>query len=162
MIKTFQIGISILTLFIVSNIMAEENTKKDNISMFPKAKKGFERHIIKVPATDNDYNNRVELLIGKMMLVDCNQHSLAGKLENITLKGWGYKYIEVSDIREGISTMMACNKEKTEKFITLRTTKDKLRRYNSRLPIVIYLPEGYQVRYRVWSAGINTYTAEQR
>jgi ecotin len=25
-------------------------------------------------------------------------------------------------------------------------------RYNSRLPVVVYVPEGVEVRYRVWSA----------
>ena len=27
-----------------------------------------------------------------------------------------------------------------------------LLRYNSRLPIVVYVPEGVEVRYRLWSA----------
>jgi ecotin len=26
-------------------------------------------------------------------------------------------------------------------------------RYNSRLPIVVYVPEGVEVHYRVWQAG---------
>jgi ecotin len=26
-------------------------------------------------------------------------------------------------------------------------------RYNSRLPVVIYAPKGYDIRYRIWSAG---------
>jgi len=26
-------------------------------------------------------------------------------------------------------------------------------RYNSRLPIVVYVPEGVEVRYRIWTAG---------
>jgi ecotin len=28
-----------------------------------------------------------------------------------------------------------------------------LQRYNSKLPVVVYVPEGFQVRYRVWEAG---------
>jgi len=26
-------------------------------------------------------------------------------------------------------------------------------RYNSRLPVVIYSPEGVEIRYRIWEAG---------
>ncbi|MEA3434378.1 MAG: serine protease inhibitor ecotin [Campylobacterota bacterium] len=139
-----------------------ETEKKDNIHMFPQAKEGFVRHVIEVPKTDNDYDHKVELLIGKNMMVDCNQHSLRGKIENVTLKGWGYKYLEVSDIQNGPSTMMACSEPKTEKFITLYMGKETLRRYNSRSPIVAYVPKGYEVRYRIWSAGDKVQQAKQR
>lgn len=127
--------------------------KKDNIHMFPQADEGFVRHVVEVPKTDNDYDHRVELMIGKNMLVDCNHHSLRAKIENITLKGWGYKYLKISDIHSGPSTMMACSEAKTEKFITVAMGKETLRRYNHRSPIVIYVSKGYEVRYRIWSAG---------
>ncbi|HEC45383.1 MAG TPA: ecotin [Epsilonproteobacteria bacterium] len=136
-----------------------EPAKKDNIHMFPQAEEGFVRHVIEVPKTDNDYEHKVELLIGKVMLVDCNKHSLMGKVESVTLKGWGYKYLEVTDIQSGPSTLMACKEPKTEKFILIR---DTLRRYNSRFPIVAYVPEGYEVRYRIWSADDNIQQATQR
>ncbi|OQX77151.1 MAG: ecotin [Epsilonproteobacteria bacterium 4484_65] len=136
-----------------------EPAKKDNIHMFPQAEEGFVRHVIEVPKTDNDYEHKVELLIGKVMLVDCNKHSLMGKVESVTLKGWGYKYLEVTDIQSGPSTLMACKEPKTEKFISIR---DTLRRYNSRFPIVAYVPEGYEVRYRIWSADDNIQQATQR
>jgi len=136
-----------------------EPAKKDNIHMFPQAEEGFVRHVIEVPKTDNDYEHKVELLIGKVMLVDCNKHSLMGKVESVTLEGWGYKYLEVTDIQSGPSTLMACKEPKTEKFISIR---DTLRRYNSRFPIVTYVPEGYEVRYRIWSEDDNIQQAIQR
>ena len=133
--------------------------KKDNIHMFPQAQKGFVRHVVEVPKTENDYDHRIELMIGKNMMVDCNHHSFSAKVEDVTLKGWGYKYIEVNDIRSGPTTMMACSEAKTEKFIAIR---DTLRRYNSRSPIVTYVPKGYEVRYRIWSASENIEQATQR
>ena len=36
-----------------------------------------------------------------------------------------------------------------------------LLRYNSRLPIVVYVPEGVEVRYRIWSAGAETKVMEK-
>lgn len=159
MIKKITLAIAVT---LASSSLYAEPAKKDNIHMFPKAQEGFVRHVIEVPKTDNDDEHRVELLIGKKMLVDCNQHSLRGKIENVTLKGWGFKYLEVSDIHNGTSTMMACVKPKSEKFVSLYMGKETLRRYNSRSPIVAYVPKGYEVRYRIWSAEENVQLAEQR
>jgi ecotin len=33
--------------------------------------------------------------------------------------------------------------------------------YNSRLPIVVYLPAGVEVKYRIWTAGVETSTIEK-
>ncbi len=152
MILAFAVTISGSSLY-------AEPVKKDNIHMFPQAQEGFVRHVIEVPKTDNDHDHRVELLIGKSMMVDCNHHSFSGKIESVTLKGWGYKYLEVRNIQSGSSTMMACREAKTEKFISMR---DTLRRYNSRSPIVAYIPEGYEVRYRIWNADDNVQQSVQR
>jgi len=135
---------------------------KDKTHMFPKAKEGSVQYVIDVPKTENDYDHRVELLIGKTMLVDCNKHSLGGKVETVNLKGWGYKYLEISNIQNGPSTMMACHEPKKEKFVSLYMKEEALRRYNSRLPIVAYVPKGYEVRYRIWSAGEKVEEAVQK
>lgn len=142
---------SILTLLLLTLIPLHAQTdKKDNIHMFPEAQEGYLRYVVEVPKTQNDYDHKVELLIGKNTLSDCNQRSLWGKIEDVTLKGWGYKYVVVSNIQNGPTTMMQCLEPPKEKFLTIR---DNLRRYNSRLPIVVYVPKGYEVRYRIWSAG---------
>jgi len=51
-------------------------------------------------------------------------------------------------------TRIAINPDapKVKRFVTLGG-EPLLIRYNSRLPIVVYVPEGVEVRYRVWSAG---------
>jgi len=40
---------------------------------------------------------------------------------------------------------------KEDRFVPLGG-EPYLIRYNSRLPVVVYAPEGVEVRYRVWSA----------
>jgi ecotin len=40
---------------------------------------------------------------------------------------------------------------KVERFITLGGEPELLR-YNSRLPLVVYVPVGVEVRYRIWKA----------
>ena len=158
-----KITIVLLLTLTVSTLQAEptkdDSVKKDNIHMFPQAQEGFERHVVEVPKRENDYDHRVELLIGKNMMVDCNHHAFSAEIKSVNLKGWGYRYLEVGKIQSGATTMMACPEPKTEKFISVR---DELRRYNSRMPLVVYVEKGYEVRYRVWSAEETVEEAEQR
>ncbi len=156
MLKLITFSFSVI---LAGALLYAEPAKKDNIHMFPQAQEGFVRHVIEVPKTDNDYDHRVELLIGKNMMVDCNHHSFSGEIKSVMLKGWGYKYLEVNNIQSGPTTMMACTEPKTEVFISIR---DTLRRYNSRSPIVAYVPKGYEVRYRIWSVEDNVLQAEER
>jgi ecotin len=50
--------------------------------------------------------------------------------------------------------MMACppGEEKRQVFVQVRGD-NMLLRYNSKLPIVVYAPTGFEVRYRIWAAG---------
>ena len=43
------------------------------------------------------------------------------------------------------------NTPQVDRFVTLGG-EPKLLRYNSRLPIVVYVPSGVEVRYRLWRA----------
>jgi len=146
-------------MILMSISLYAETEKKDNVHMFPKAKEGYQRHIVEVPERENEYDHRVELLIGKNMMVDCNHHSFSADITSVTLQGWGYTYLEVDNIQSGPTTMMACPEPKTEKYISIR---DELRRYNSRSPLVVYVPKGYEVRYRIWSAEQTLQKAAQK
>ena len=50
-------------------------------------------------------------------------------------------------------TLMAVDSEvpKVDRFITL-AGEAQLMRYNSRLPLVVYVPKGVEVRHRIWRA----------
>jgi ecotin len=37
-----------------------------------------------------------------------------------------------------------------------------LQGYNSTLPVVVYVPQGFEVRYRIWTAGEGTRQADPR
>jgi ecotin len=152
-----------LVLTLVTISLHASDTSKDKYRMFPQPEEGYVRYIVEVPKTKNDYEHRIELLIGKKMMVDCNSHSFFGKLEKFPLKGWGYSYYKVSDIKNGPTTMRACNEPKKEAFILLYLPqKMQFMRYNSRMGIVIYVPKGFEVRYRIWSAEKAIKKAEQR
>ncbi|WP_410290600.1 ecotin family protein [Desulfosarcina sp.] len=71
--------------------------------------------------------------------------------ENVV--GWGFTRYVVSEIGPMAGTRMAVdpNVPKVERFIRLGG-EPFLIRYNSRLPVVVYVPEGVDVRYRNWRA----------
>ncbi|EWG74155.1 MULTISPECIES: serine protease inhibitor ecotin [unclassified Enterobacter] len=134
-----------------SEIPKEQPLEK--VAPYPKADKGMKRQVIQLPAQQDEANFKVELLIGKTLEVDCNQHRLGGQLESKTLEGWGYDYYVFDKVTSPVSTMMACpDGKKEKKFVTAYLGDNSLLRYNSKLPIVVYTPENVEVKYRVWKA----------
>ena len=128
----------------------------EKVAPYPKADKGMKRQVIQLPAQQDEANFKVELLIGKTLEVDCNQHRLGGQLESKTLEGWGYDYYVFDKVTSPVSTMMACpDGKKEKKFVTAYLGDNSLLRYNSKLPIVIYTPDNVEVKYRVWKADEN-------
>lgn len=125
----------------------------EKIAPYPQAKPGMIRQAITLPPRENEQDLKVELLIGKMLEVDCNHYMIGGQLARETLSGWGYDYLVLDKLSEPASTRMACpDQSKTQKFISANLGQETLQRYNSRLPIVVYVPQGVEVRYRIWQA----------
>ncbi|NNC55965.1 MAG: serine protease inhibitor ecotin [Woeseiaceae bacterium] len=129
----------------------------DDLKPYPTAEPGTARHVIRLPVADDETRLRVELIIGRDMEVDCNHHWFGGKFEREVVAGWGYSMFRLSDVAGPASTMMACppDEQKRSVFVTIRLD-DPFVRYNSKLPIVVYVPEAFSVRYRVWSAPAKT------
>jgi len=110
------------------------------------------RMVISLPAEKNEELLKVELLIGKREMLDpANRYFFGGVLEKKTLEGWGYDYFILKSLGVMAGTLMAIDPSlpKVERFITLGG-EPELHRYNSRLPMVIYVPKGVEVRYRIW------------
>ena len=139
-----------------SSAFASETPKQqplEKVAPYPQADKGMKRQVIQLPVQQDEANFKVELLIGKTLEVDCNQHRLGGQLESKTLEGWGYDYFVFDKVTSPVSTMMACpDGKKVEKFVTAGLGDAGMLRYNSRLPVVVYTPDNVQVKYRIWRA----------
>ena len=127
----------------------------DNMKAFPPAEKGMVRYVLQLPKEEDESAFKVELIAGQTVRVDAgNSYFFGGKIEEETIQGWGYPRYLVRKLGPMAGTLMAIdpNVPKVERFVALGGDP-YLIRYNSRLPIVVYAPEGVEVRYRVWSAG---------
>jgi ecotin len=130
--------------------LADETT---NMKPYPAAEQGFERMVFRVPAVEDESAHKVEIIVGKILSVDCNRTSFGGVLERRVAEGWGYPYYVLEKVGGPMSTLMACppGMENTDEFITVNGD-GFLQRYNSKLPMVVYVPEGFEVNYRIWAA----------
>ncbi|MGW8309556.1 MAG: serine protease inhibitor ecotin [Thiogranum sp.] len=132
-----------------------------DLKPYPAADAGFERWVFRVPAVEQEKDRKVEIVVGKTLAVDCNSTWFGGDLEQRTAVGWGYSFYVLEKVGGPASTLMACppGQDRTDAFVTVQG-KGFLQRYNSKLPMVVYVPEGFQVRYRIWSAATDVGMAQ--
>lgn len=143
---------------ILSSLGYAQSIQKQDISIFPKPEKGYVQHIIELPYSNNDNSKKIELYVGKTIETDeCNHHNLMGSFEENDLKGWGYNYYTFKTKGDVMSTMKGCpTNNKIHQFVRSQST---LLTYNGKLPIVIYTPEGYEVRYKIYQTNGEEYFA---
>jgi ecotin len=156
--RTFLLALSLLIF--CGSAAGDEHPE---LQAFPPAKEGMERFVIVLPHKERGEEDdfKVELIVGKQQLTDgVNQVRLGNRIEPRTIEGWGYTIYEVTGSSETISTLMAAP-DGAPKVKTFVTAAPLHIRYNSRLPIVVYAPSGYEVRYRIWSASETTHKADE-
>lgn len=134
------------------------------LKAFPVAKEGMERFVIVLSQKERGKEDsfKVEIIVGKEMFADgVNLVRLGNTIEPRSLNGWGYTYYEVTGSSEILSTMMASPEgvPMVKKFVTASPLQVP---YNSRLPIVVYVPTGHEVQYRIWKASEIIRKAEKR
>lgn len=121
-----------------------------NLKPYPVKLDSLERYVIYLEEKENEDEYQVEIIAGRHLEMDCNNQRLLGQFEEETVKGWGYTYHVFETEGHITSTLMMCPGPKTMKFIA---APSEMVRYNSRLPIVVYLPKDYELKYKIWSAG---------
>ncbi len=138
-------------------------SKNDPLDAFPKATAEQSRFVVRVPEAEDEFALKIELIIGKTVPTDgVNRHFFAGKVEEKDLKGWGYSYFEMKELGPMAGTLMAPldGGKKVDSFVAVNSALP-LQRYNSRMPIVVYVPKGVEVKYRIWKAGKETGAAQE-
>ncbi len=129
------------------------NSVKNELKVFPNAEEGYIRHVFFLPKLSEaeEAKRKVEIFAGKVVLVDCNTYGLMGTIEKDEVKGYGYNYYTLQTNGNIFSTMMACPDDtKKKEFVSASPI---MIAYNSKLPLVVYTPKGYEARYKIWKAG---------
>lgn len=134
-----------------------------DLKPFPQPAAGERRWVIQLPGllppgregrlSPDPADWRVEVIVGREMLVDCNGPRLNGRIRRSVLPGSGYPIYRVREVGQPISTRMACPPERGPRpgFVSL-SSKPFVVPYNASQPIVVYAPKDLQVRWRLWKA----------
>ena len=146
---------SFLTLSILllgSFAMAQQS--QDNMKAYPPAADGMKRVVVYLESKEEEDDYRIELMVGKTVEVDAaNRFFFAGTLEEETIEGWGFPKYIVKQIGPMAGTRIGVdpNAPKVKRFVKLGG-EPKLLRYNSKLPLVVYVPKDAEVKLKVWVA----------
>lgn len=143
-----------------------------DLKPYAEAAAGEQRFVIQLnpllkPSPDQSISNnpadwRVQLLVGKELELDCNLHRFTGRLRSEPVLGSGYTVYRAEQIGVMLSTRKACPGEAlTKQFIPLGGQPFVLP-FNASVPVVVYVPLGFQVRYRLWKAEKNIQPAQLR
>jgi len=148
--KTKFFGVIVCLLLAVSTGRAA-----GDLQVFPPAGEGMVRFVLPLPEQDDESGLRLELIVGKTVRIDAqNNYFFGGRIEEESVSGWGFTLYKIGNLGPMAGTLMAVdpNTPKVDRFVALGGEPYFIR-YNSHLPVVIYVPEGVEVRYRLWSAG---------
>jgi ecotin len=125
----------------------------DDLKAFPPAEPGMTRHVIRLPKQKDESLFKIELIAGKIVRTDSrNSYFFGGDLETVNIPGWGYDRYVLRELGPMAGSLVAADPDapQVDRFISLG--RETILRYNSRLPVVVYVPAGIEVRYRIWRA----------
>jgi ecotin len=119
------------------------------VTPLPARMNNKDRIVINLPQVENSTDLYVELSFSQYLeFSDCNSKILTGDILERFVDADGNSYFEIES-HGYISTMIGCFDEgKPERLIA---PARQFIRYNSRMPIVVYVPDGMDVVYRVIS-----------
>jgi ecotin len=142
----------------------------NDLQLYPPAQPGYERMVIRLPPLHDTHPPQVEsivleIIVGQDLKTDgCNNYWFRGTLTKKTVQGWGYPYYEVVSESQAYNpwqTAMLCKDQygrrpqEQDTFVQM-SGEGFLRAYGySKVPImpfVVYVPTGFEVRYRIWEA----------
>ncbi|MFM8283607.1 MAG: ecotin family protein [Planctomycetaceae bacterium] len=127
---------------------------------YPAAPSGMERKVILLPHKDRGVEDdfRVELVVGRTIPTDgVNAYRLEGTIGEVAIPGWGFTYHVVEGaMNTPASTRIAGGGDSRPRFVPGPSTMVP---YNSRLPLVVMVPTGCEVRWRLWRAAAEVHAA---
>lgn len=158
---------ALLALLTVALVAAPEAGKRPDDDShwqkaYPAAKPGERRIVIHLDAKPDEDAWKVEIIVGRMMETDgVNRMWLGGQIEERAIEGWGYSCLVAKPSPSGITTRIGVPPGQKPVMAFVSMPAHGPFRYNSKLPVVVYVPQGYEVRYRLWKVDGETRTGEE-
>ena len=156
--------ITVIVSLLAVLLLSQTGFPADNLKAFAPAEQGMLRYVLTLPVQTDESAFKVELIVGKRVKTDAaNRYFFAGTLEVENISGWGFTQYRLKKLGPMAGTLMAVDPSQplVERFITLGG-EPYLIRYNSKLPVVVYVPAGVEVRYRIWRADAEMTAMEKR
>lgn len=158
--KKFALTNVVASLLGLSPIMAIGATTA-TLSPFPLPDAGQVRHVIQLPARADEPRIQVEIQVGKTLTIDCNHYAFGGELIEHHVPGWGYDYFSYGKEHPLVSTEKGCPPDSERSAFVQAVDANRMLRYNSKMPIVIYTPADIEVRYLLWHSDAEPLQAER-
>lgn len=154
---SLSVGIVAVVALIVLASPVLLSAEDDNVDLKPSpaAREGQTRFAIRLAGKLHEDRFMVEILVGRTLTLDTvNQYWFGGSLIQQTIEGWGYPFWTVEVGKGMAGTMMAVPEDAPRIPRLVPVCFDSgLIPYNSKFPLVVYMPTGFEARYRIWSAG---------
>jgi ecotin len=148
MIRTFCTSIAIAIAIAFTALPAPAFAQPAETFDFPAAERGAQRVVIRLAPRRDEQLWKVEFYAGRQKEIDCNRQGYGQNLiERKT--PIGYSYWTVNGDARAFSTMMGCPPNSRRMAFVSGTSV--LENYNSRLPIIVFVPPGMELRYRMWN-----------
>jgi ecotin len=125
----------------------------DDMAPYAIAEQGDLRLVIRLPPVENEADDKVELRVGKPILIDCNRTIIEGRVEKLTTEDQAHPYYRAVITHSETTNLISCppNSNNREEYVYASGEGFTLE-YQQEQPIVIYVPEDYEVRYRILGA----------
>lgn len=134
-----------------------------DLSPYPAAPKGERRWVIQLPGvlpptrdpalSPDPREWRVQLIVGQMAPVDCNQTSFSARLRSWRVSEATPMLFRVDNVGPLVSTRMACPPgQKPRMAFVPMAGKPYVVPYIVSWPIVVYAPAPLELRWRLWKA----------
>jgi ecotin len=119
---------------------------------YPAAAPGQKRLVIPLAVQMDESAWKVEIKVGKTLEIDGAYTNGTATIEEKSLAGNGFKFYEVkaASVMLPTRTSGSADLPAVTRFVTMGSTGPI--RYNSKFPLIVYVPEGLEVRYRLWKA----------
>lgn len=92
---------------------------------------------------------RLELIVGRMVAVDCNRHHYSGQIRTETVQPRGLTIHRV-ELGPMISTRMACPGQPLRRRFVSLVGRPHVVAYDASRPLVVYAPKEVLLRWRIW------------